>query len=84
MYFCKYWVQFLFAVNLYSVVYFCRYWVQFLFAVNLYSVAYLQYVCIGGTVFIASTPVLRIRIRGIRIISLDPDLYQKMAGSGSN
>ena len=26
--------------------------------------------------------VLRIRIRGIRIISLDPDPYQKMAGSG--
>ena len=31
-----------------------------------------------------SVPVLRIRIRirGIRIISLDPDPYQKMAGSG--
>ena len=27
-------------------------------------------------------PVLRIRIRGIRIISLDPDPYKKMAGSG--
>ena len=26
--------------------------------------------------------VWRIRIRGIRIISLDPDLYKKMAGSG--
>ena len=27
-------------------------------------------------------PVLRIRIRGLRIISLDTDPYQKMAGSG--
>ena len=27
-------------------------------------------------------PVWRIRIRGIRIISLDPDPYQKLAGSG--
>ena len=27
--------------------------------------------------------VLRMRIRGIRIITLDPDPYQKMAGSGS-
>ena len=27
-------------------------------------------------------PVLRIRIRGIRMISLDPDPFKKMAGSG--
>ena len=33
---------------------------------------------------ISSSTVCRIRIRGIRIISLDPDLYQKLAGSGSN
>ena len=29
------------------------------------------------------TAVLRIRIRGIRIVSLDPDPYKKLPGSGS-